>query len=134
MMEAPPARRPRRPADARPPVVVPSGPEGPVLRDEVARHLPGIAAGGASLAWRLLTGFFALVRATIFWGLLGGLLGLGYGLFATGTDLGGGVAFHTVDPQVLWMGVFGMMGGGALGFVIGLARALRILFAAPRER
>lgn len=108
-------------------------PAGPVLRDEMARHLPGIAAGGASLAWRLLTGFLAIVRATLFWGILGGLLGLGYGLFATGTDLGGGIALHTVDPQVLWMGVFGMMAGGGLGFLIGLVRALRILLSAPRE-
>ncbi len=109
-------------------------PAGPVLRDEMARHLPGIAAGGASFAWRLLMAFFAVARATIFWGLLGGLLGLGYGLFSTGTDLDGGLALHSIDAQVLWTGAFGMMAGGALGFLIGLVRALRILFAGPRER
>jgi hypothetical protein len=105
-----------------------------VLRDEVARHLPGIAAGGASLAWRLLMGFFAVARSTIFWGVLGGLLGLGLGLWETGTDLSGGLALHTVDPQVLWLGGLGLLGGGVIGFLIGLVRALRILFAAPRER
>ncbi len=133
-MEAPPPRRPRRPrrpVDAGPPMA--PEPSGPVLRDGMARHLPGIAAGGASFAWRLVMAFFAVARATIFWGLLGGLLGLGYGLFATGTDLDGGLALHTIDPQVLWMGAFGMMAGGALGFLLGLVRAQRILFSAPRE-
>jgi hypothetical protein len=102
-------------------------PPGPVLRDEVARHLPGIAAGGASLAWRLLMGFFAVVRAVLGWGIIGAVLGVVYGMSTTGSTL------QELDPQLFWTGAFGAMVGGGLGLLIGLVRALRILFASPRE-
>ncbi|MEW5927382.1 MAG: hypothetical protein AB1941_07855 [Gemmatimonadota bacterium] len=113
-------RRPRGSVEAGPP-------PGPVLRDEVARHLPGIAAGGASFAWRLLMGFLAVVRAVLGWGFIGAVLGLAYGMFATGSTL------QELDSQVFWTGAFGVMVGGGLGLLIGLVRALRILFASPRE-
>lgn len=113
-------RRPRRPVEAGPP-------PGPVLRDEVARHLPGIAAGGASLAWRLLMGLFAVIRAVLGWGIIGAVLGVVYGVSTTGSTL------QDLDSQVFWTGAFGAMVGGGLGLLIGLVRALRILFASPRE-
>ena len=128
--EAPPPPRPRRPVGASPPAPRPSGGR---LRVEMSRRAPDLAAGGASFAWRLLRALFVLARSMLGFGFLGGVLGLGYGLFATGTDLGGGVALHTLDPQVLWMAIFGVMAGGALGFLVGVVRALRILVAPPGE-
>lgn len=119
----PPRRRSRRPVEAGPPVP----PPGPVLRDEVARHLPGIAAGGVSLAWRLLMGFLAVIRAVLGWGIIGAVLGVVYGMSTTGSTL------QELDPQLFWTGAFGAMVGGGLGLLIGLVRALRILFASPRE-
>ncbi|HEX2188895.1 MAG TPA: hypothetical protein VHG51_08360, partial [Longimicrobiaceae bacterium] len=103
-------------------------PAGPTLRDEVARRLPGMAAGGASITWRLVVALFVLVRSALGWAALGGLVGLAAGFFLTGSAVPDGLA----DPDVLWAGAFGLLGGGLLGLLVGLVRALRVLFASRR--
>jgi hypothetical protein len=82
-----------------------------------AEELGPYVVTGAGLAFRLLRAIFALLRATIFWGLLGGLVG-------------GGVAFYQGgDP--IWSGLFGAMVGGCAGLLFGAVAAIRILFTPP---
>jgi hypothetical protein len=74
---------------------------------------------GARVAGRMFSAIFAVIRAVIFWGLLGLIAG---GAFAW---YGG----QNIDP--IWAAMFGGFVGGGFGLFIGIISALRILFAGP---
>jgi hypothetical protein len=116
--EAPPPRRTRRPRPwgGRDPAVV--------IR-EGAEDLAPYAEVGASMAVRMVSAFFALVRSVIFWGLLGAVAGFFFPQFA---------AEIAANQEPIWTAMAGAMVGGGLGLFFGTIRATRILFAAPRNR
>jgi hypothetical protein len=111
-----PPRRTRRPA--------PWGGRDPgVVLREGAEDLGPYAEVGASMAFRAVRAFFALVRSVIFWGLLGAVGGFFFPQYAGEIGVG-------QDP--VWTAMAGAMVGGGLGLFFGTIRATRILFSQPR--
>jgi hypothetical protein len=96
-----PARRPRRP-DPR-----------EVLREGAGEILPHVATG-ASLAIRVVRAIFILVRTVFLWALLGAAAAIAYAYL-----LGG---------EVLWLMIFGLSNGAAIGLFLGIILALGSIF------
>ncbi|HEU4455627.1 MAG TPA: hypothetical protein VFR81_21360 [Longimicrobium sp.] len=114
--EAYPPREAYPPAGAYPP---------PMRRDpreemrEHAEDLRPYAEAGARVAGRMFRAVFAIVRAVLFWGILGLIAG---GAFAW---------YGTQDLDPIWAAMFGGFVGGGFGLFFGIISALRILFAGP---
>ncbi|WP_420128312.1 hypothetical protein [Longimicrobium sp.] len=118
-IEVPPTRPPRR---TRAPPPWGGRDPGAVLR-EGAEDLAPYAEVGATMAVRMVSAVFALVKSVILWGLLGALAGFFFPQFA-------GEIGANQDP--IWTAMAGAMVGGGLGLFIGTIRATRILFAQRR--
>ncbi len=74
---------------------------------------------GARAAGRMFSAIFAVVRAVIFWAILGLIAGGAFAMY-------GG---QNLDP--IWAAMFGGFVGGGFGLFIGIISAFRILFSGP---